>query len=526
VAGKHANDIGLQCGGWTIQWQGATGNITNGTTILDGLKKVAPTTIFVYDANGNFNDNDADFAIVVIGEQPYAEGSGDRSDLSVDKEQINLVRKLKNLGIPVITILISGRPMIVNPVLHNSDVFIAAWLPGTEADGIAEVIMGDFAPKGLLPMTWAKNMKQIPINFGDYNYDPLFPYGFGITSFNNSEIGSIPIFQSGMVTEDGMHIELAFNKSMENIGNTLAEFTVVKNESSFLQVANFNLSQTDKNVILLELNDNIAKGDVVTISYNSGNLTSEDGGIMQNFDSQNVVNYLNYISGFNQLPGKIEAEDFTNMSGIQTENSNDIGGGFNVGWIDDGDWLEYQCNVQSAGEYFVNFRVASESSAGKIIFLANEIEVFSRNIPITGGWQSWTTVSSISNFNKGDLTIKLLAEKGGFNLNWFELITITDVKLDKNLPSNYSLYQNFPNPFNPSTIIKYSIPLKENSEASIVSLKVFDILGREVETLVNEHKNAGNYEISFNSLALPSGIYFYKIASGNFFAMRKMVLVK
>ena len=521
VAGEHANNIGLQCGGWTIQWQGATGNITEGTTILDGLKKVAPSVEFVYDANGNFNDTNADYAIVVIGEQPYAEGSGDRVDLSIDKDQINMIRKLKNLGITVVTVLISGRPMIINPVLHNSDAFIAAWLPGTEADGIAEVLFGNSIPKGLLPMTWAKTMNQIPINFGDSDYNPLFAYGFGITSFENSEIGSNPIFQSGMVTEDGMHIELAFNKSMENSGNNSAEFTVVKNGDSFLQIVDFDLSPTDNKVILLELSDKILKGDIVSVSYVSGNLASEDGGTLQSFDLQNVVNYLDYISGLNQLPGKVEAEDFTNMNGIQTEATSDIGGGLNVGWIDDGDWLEYECNVQNTGEYFINFRVASANTEGLIKFLVNETEQFSLKIPVTGGWQTWTIASTIADINKGNFKIRILAEKGGFNLNWFEFVTISDAKSENNLPSSYSLYQNYPNPFNPSTKIKYSIPLEGN-----VKLIVYDILGKEVKSLVNEYKKAGSYEIQFNSLALPSGIYFYKILSGRFFATRKMVLVK
>lgn len=521
VAGKHANDIGLQCGGWTIQWQGATGNITKGTTILDGLKKVAPNAQFVYDASGNFSDTNADYAIVVIGEQPYAEGSGDRVDLSIDKDQINLVRKLKNLGIPVVTVLISGRPMIINPVLHNSDAFIAAWLPGTEADGIAEVLFGNSAPKGLLPTTWPKAMNQIPINFGDSDYNPLFAYGFGITSFDNSEIGSNPIFQSGMVTEDGMHIELAFNKSMENAGNNSSEFTVVKNGNSFLQIVDFSLSTTDNKIILLELSDKISKGDIVSVSYVSGNLVSEDGGVLQSFDLQNMVNYLDYISGLNQLPGKIEAEDFTDMSGIQTENSSDIGGGLNVGWIDDGDWLEYQCTVQNTGEYFVNFRIASASTEGKIRFLLDETEVFSRTIPVTGGWQTWTTVSTIVDIEKGNFKIKLLAEKGGFNLNWFEFVTISDAESNNNLPISYSLYQNYPNPFNPSTKIKYSIPTAGN-----VKLKIYDVLGKEVKSLINEYKKAGSYEIEFNSVNLSTGIYFYKMTSGTFTATQKMVLVK
>ncbi len=130
VAGEHADNIGLQCGGWSIQWQGASGDITAGTTILEGLRKVAAEVEFIYDAEGNFGEESADYAIVVVGEDPYAEGNGDSDDLKLRNSQINLVRKLKKMGLPVITILISGRPMIINTELHNSDALL---LPGSPA---------------------------------------------------------------------------------------------------------------------------------------------------------------------------------------------------------------------------------------------------------------------------------------------------------------------------------------------------------------------------------------------------------
>ncbi|MBD3224100.1 MAG: beta-glucosidase, partial [Caldithrix sp.] len=132
VTGEHADNIGLQCGGWTIQWGGASGDITEGTTILEGLQKIAPDVDFVFDADGNQDTTGADYAIVVVGEEPYAEGAGDRDDLSLNDRQIRLVRKMKKKGLPVITLLISGRPMIINSVLHNSDAVFASWLPGTE----------------------------------------------------------------------------------------------------------------------------------------------------------------------------------------------------------------------------------------------------------------------------------------------------------------------------------------------------------------------------------------------------------
>ncbi len=319
-----------------------------------------------------------------------------------------------------------------------------------------------------------------------------------------------------MITEDGMHLEAAFNKSMANEGNTSAEFSVIKNGVTNIPVVNFELSTTDENILILDLSEKLSQGDVITLSYSAGNLASEDGGVLETFELQNVINYLDYFAGVNQLPGIIEAEDYFDMSGIQTEETSDVGGGINVGWIDDNDWLEYKVDLLYSGTYYFKFRVASESSGGIIKFLIDGTELFSRSIPVTGGWQSWTTVSTIDDLEKGEFTIRLLAEKGGFNLNWFELVTITGTELDNETVTNYKLYENYPNPFNPSTKIKYSIPLSGN-----VKITVYDVLGKEIIKLVDEYKNANSYEVEFNSIDLSSGIYFYNKKSRNYSATKK-----
>jgi len=183
VAGKAADDLGMQCGGWTIRWQGRTGKVTDGgTTILATIRQeVAPGTEVIFSADGE-NAQGADAAIVVVGESPYAEGNGDRKDLGLAKKDIDLVKKVKQSGVPVITVLLSGRPMILGPALDNSDAFIAAWLPGTEGQGVADVLFGDYKPTGKLPHTWPKSMDQVPLNVGDPGADKaLFPYGFGLT---------------------------------------------------------------------------------------------------------------------------------------------------------------------------------------------------------------------------------------------------------------------------------------------------------------------------------------------------------
>ncbi|MFZ0390862.1 MAG: glycoside hydrolase family 3 N-terminal domain-containing protein [Calditrichia bacterium] len=181
VAGKNADNLGNQCGGWSITWQGSGGPITRGTTILQGIKNaVSPETQVTYSLDGS-GAAGADAAVVVIGETPYAEGAGDRSELYLEHNDLTAIQNLKNTGIPVVVILISGRPLIIDYVLPICDAFMAAWLPGTEGDGVADVLFGDFAPRGKLSHSWPRSMDQIPLNVGDPGYDPLFPYGFGLS---------------------------------------------------------------------------------------------------------------------------------------------------------------------------------------------------------------------------------------------------------------------------------------------------------------------------------------------------------
>ncbi len=179
ISGKNADNLGYQMGGWSIYWQGGSGDITEGTSILEGIREV-----FTKDVDYNINGNGAsgaDVAVAVIGETPYAEGAGDKTDLSLSSTDINLVKSLKSQGVPVVVVLISGRPLILDPILDDADAIIAAWLPGTEGIGVADVLFGDYNPTGKLSVSWPRSNAQIPINVGDANYDPLYEYGYGLS---------------------------------------------------------------------------------------------------------------------------------------------------------------------------------------------------------------------------------------------------------------------------------------------------------------------------------------------------------
>jgi beta-glucosidase len=186
VAGPAADDIGLQCGGWTIAWQGQAGNTTPGTSVLAGIQAaVSENTTVHYDPAGKFDAADAigteavaDVGIVVLSEEPYAEGVGDRGDLHLPETDVALLERVRSRCKKLVVILISGRPLIVTAQLPEWDALVAAWLPGTEGDGVAQVLFGDYPFTGKLPYAWPSNMDQVPRKAGD---EPLFPFGYGLT---------------------------------------------------------------------------------------------------------------------------------------------------------------------------------------------------------------------------------------------------------------------------------------------------------------------------------------------------------
>ena len=185
LAGEAADDIGIQCGGWTIEWQGALGSITTGTTIKDAFKAWATGRV-QYNRFGKYdnikdekgNAAIADVGIVVIGEKPYAEGAGDRADLSLSQIEVDLISRMRERSCKVVIIIISGRPLVITDHLDLADAWVAAWLPGTEGQGIADVLFGDIPFTGKTPFTWPASMDQLPL--GSSDGEPLFPFGYGL----------------------------------------------------------------------------------------------------------------------------------------------------------------------------------------------------------------------------------------------------------------------------------------------------------------------------------------------------------
>ncbi|TDT51978.1 glycoside hydrolase family 3 N-terminal domain-containing protein [Fonticella tunisiensis] len=333
VAGKSANDIGNQSGGWTIHWQGQSGPITKGTTILEGIQKaVSEDQTVTFSADGTGAEGH-DVAIVVVGEKPYAEGNGDNlNGLGFDATDKATLERVKAAGIPTVVVLVSGRPMIVTDYIKDWAGLVAAWLPGTEGEGVSDVLFGDKDFVGRLSMKWPFYIEAYPLTDANKQY-VLFDKGYGLTK--NQVTPKLP--------EKPTHPY-----------------------------------------------DVIPEGAVPTA-----------------------------------LPGKVEAENYLYQVGWNPlgnefiENTADVGGGKDVGWMNPGRYLKYYIDVPQTGTYKVNFRIASPNGQANAFSLRDmNGNITYVDAPKTGGWQSWRTVSTEVELNAGKQVVTFYSENGGFNLNW------------------------------------------------------------------------------------------------------------
>lgn len=162
-----------------------------GTTILDAIiSAVDPSTEIIHLESPDVNDlesNNFSYAIVVVGEVPYAETSGDSLTLNISDPGPTVIRNVCE-AMKCVVVIVSGRPLVIEPYLTSIDALVAAWLPGTEGQGLTDVLFGDYGFSGQLSRTWFKTVDQLPVNVGDSQYDPLFPFGFGLTTNSTTEI--------------------------------------------------------------------------------------------------------------------------------------------------------------------------------------------------------------------------------------------------------------------------------------------------------------------------------------------------
>jgi hypothetical protein len=192
VAGSHGDDIGKQCGGWTMSWQGSSGNITVGVSLLEAVRSTvmmrppSSSRVVYYDDEAlpdiaSLKASFFSYGIVAIGELPYADSYGDSRNLTIPEQSIATVERVCT-AMRCVLVLMVGRPLVLEPrLLRMVDAVVVAWFPGTEANGITDVLFGDYPFTAKLSRTWFRSIDQLPMNVGDPDYDPLFPYGFGLT---------------------------------------------------------------------------------------------------------------------------------------------------------------------------------------------------------------------------------------------------------------------------------------------------------------------------------------------------------
>ncbi|WP_246510688.1 glycoside hydrolase family 3 N-terminal domain-containing protein [Nonomuraea endophytica] len=457
VAGKNADNIGHQSGGWTISWQGGSGATTPGTTILQGIRNaVGASTTVTYNATGSGINNTYQAAIAVVGETPYAEGAGDRpSGMGLDAADLQVVSTLRAAGVPVIVVLISGRPLDIATQLPNWNALLAAWLPGTEGAGVADVLFGDHNPTGKLPSTWMQNAGQQPINDGD-GKPALFPYGFGLAYGGTVERDPYQVVQAeSYASQSGTQLETTTDTGGgQNVGfiapgDWLAypgmQFGATSPASITARIASgastsgtvqFRTGSTTGPVFASV--PVTSTGGWQTWTSVTANVTGSVTGLQNvyvTFTSSGAGDLVNVNwwqanrSGGGSAYQTRQAESYASQSGTQLETTTDTGGGQNVGWITTGDWLAYtNVDFGTPAAVSVTSRVASGASTGGTIQyrLGSTTGPVIASVPIspTGGWQTWTSITTnLTGSAPGVQTVYLTFTASGagdfLNLNWF-----------------------------------------------------------------------------------------------------------
>lgn len=255
--------------------------------------------------------------------------------------------------------------------------------------------------------------------------------------------------------------------------------------------------------------ENLIPGTIYAPNYDMG----KQGVAYSDVAYHNTNNGTTYNSGYNYRNDGVDIEQCSDFS------SN----GYDVGWIENNEWLAYTVQVQTSGVYSAAFNVAAQNAGGQIFVLVDGQGVSMVNIPATGGWQNWQNVLLENiNLTAGTHKLTLRFYNGNFNLSNIDFTLIsTDIEDETQLPVEFDLSQNHPNPFNPSTVVKYSLPVD-----GFVNISVYNNLGEKVTVLVDGEVSAGKHSVSFDAANLPSGVYFCRMEAGNFITSRKMLLLK
>jgi endoglucanase len=270
------------------------------------------------------------------------------------------------------------------------------------------------------------------------------------------------------------------------------------------------LMRQPNNTEIIPFANNQIPGIIHATDYDMGKITYA----YNDADNQNTGSNGVWNSGYSYRNDGVDIESCTDLQ------SN----GYNVGWTATGEWLKYSVNVTQSGLYDINLNIAAPSSGGKILlYLDGKILAPLLDVPATGGWQNWQLITAKNIIiSSGNHSLQASFFFGGYNFSYIEFVLVaTDVQEESNYPLSISLKQNYPNPFNSTTVIDFSV-----ASASEVTIKIYDLLGKEVEILIAEQKQPGNYSIQFSSEKLPSGVYICTMNTGGYSSSKKIILLK
>jgi beta-glucosidase len=339
LAGDGADNLGKQTGGWTLSWQG-TGNskknFPNGMSIYDGIAQQVKAAggKAILSVNGEYQKK-PDIAVVVFGEDPYAEFQGDRAHLDFQSEDgLKLLKKFKSQGIPTVAIFLSGRPMWVNPEINASDAFIAAWLPGTEAAGIADVLLtkanGDIQNDfhGKLSFSWPRSGSQTTINHGDKDYNPQFEYGYGLSYRDEVSLG--------VLSEDPQLGDMAQSQSKNFLiaGEPKLPWRLTMQDAGGTVQVTSSKANSASGVVVMKPLDYLAQEDSRLFNFSGDGIIAIEG---ESVDISRESNADMAIELQYQVIGDVEANALLGMGCGENcqgelDISNDLSKKANLGW--------------------------------------------------------------------------------------------------------------------------------------------------------------------------------------------------
>ena len=327
------------------------------------------------------------------------------------------------------------------------------------------------------------------------------------------KVSEINLKATGAIIEEGKTIQLSVNKDVDNSTHSSTHFTAFVNGES-VAITNVSLSSPDVIALIVDTAPNDA--DVIKLSYNGDDIKATDATLLEDFSNLLVQNKLPYQT---PLPGKLEAENFYINEGLQIEPTSDPGGGYNIGHTTTGDYAEYRIRVGETGDYIVEARLASNSTAGKIqldqMNAAHEvINSTTFNTPVTNGWQTWTTVSTSIKLDAGSGFLRMKVLQPEFNLNWitFNKNVVTAVD-EKQQQPGFSIY---PNPADSTVTIVVGIDTSSKKRQLIIR----NIAGKAIKKI--DKVNTGNNDIDIQSL--PSGAYVVELKANDKRYTEKLII--